>query len=65
MECLPVEILELILADPKLNFEDVLNVSATCHYLRDVVQNSSFIWKKKFEVKYVITKIMCETLGNS
>ncbi|XP_018329451.1 F-box only protein 21 [Agrilus planipennis] len=48
MEELPTEVVELILAQNKLNIEDILNFRVTCLRFKDVVDSSSFLWRKKY-----------------
>lgn len=53
MEQIPTEVVELILASAKLNFQDVVNFGLTCVQFRDIVFNSSYIWKQKYKAQYV------------
>ncbi|CAH0554702.1 unnamed protein product [Brassicogethes aeneus] len=48
MDKLPLEILENILINPKLKIQDVINLSSTCHFLRNSVVSSNKIWKYQF-----------------
>ena len=54
---LPHEVLELILEDPDLSIETVLNLALSCKHLYRVVRTSNKLWKTKFFQRLVYTSI--------
>lgn len=54
MDVLPVEIIELILGYSKLKLVDLINFSSTNSFYRNVVNSSSYIWKKKYHQRWAL-----------
>mgnify|MGYP005985788709 FL=1 len=52
MDQIPVELIEKILSHENITIQDVCNFSASCKFFRQLVLNSSAIWKQKFRHKY-------------